>query len=92
LRSSERPEFDAWRWSEYWIPLESVIEFKREVYYHALCELSRFLPGVASSRPAFEPCQPEDRATPEPEHGSVTPQQPVAASPGTALTSSGRTS
>ena len=45
LRRSERPEFDAWRWSDYWMPLESVIEFKREVYAQALCELSRYLPA-----------------------------------------------
>jgi putative (di)nucleoside polyphosphate hydrolase len=43
LRASERPEFDAWRWSEYWVPLESVIEFKRDVYQQALSELARFL-------------------------------------------------
>jgi len=43
LRTSERPEFDAWRWSAYWIPLESVIEFKRDVYQQALNELARFL-------------------------------------------------
>lgn len=43
LRHSEHPEFDAWRWHEYWVPLESVIEFKREVYKRALEELSRYL-------------------------------------------------
>jgi putative (di)nucleoside polyphosphate hydrolase len=43
LRSSEHPEFDAWRWSHYWVPLNSVIEFKRNVYKNALEELSRFL-------------------------------------------------
>ena len=32
LRASEHPEFDAWRWHDYWVPLESVIEFKRDVY------------------------------------------------------------
>ena len=45
LRTSTRPEFDAWRWHEYWVPLESVIEFKRDVYQKALAELSRFLPA-----------------------------------------------
>src|SRR2546425_9505600 len=30
LRASGHPEFDAWRWHEYWGPLEAVIEFKRE--------------------------------------------------------------
>ena len=43
LRATDHPEFDAWRWSEYWIPLDSVIEFKRDVYRQALDELSRFL-------------------------------------------------
>ncbi|HTP46601.1 MAG TPA: RNA pyrophosphohydrolase [Casimicrobiaceae bacterium] len=43
LRTTGHPEFDAWRWSEYWIPLDSVIEFKREVYRRALTELERFL-------------------------------------------------
>jgi putative (di)nucleoside polyphosphate hydrolase len=46
LRASEHPEFDAWRWHEYWIPLDSVIEFKREVYRLALEELSRHLFGA----------------------------------------------
>jgi len=43
LRATDRPEFDAWRWHDYWIPLESVIEFKREVYRRALLELERYL-------------------------------------------------
>ena len=43
LRSSEKPEFDAWRWHDYWVPLEAVIEFKREVYRQALAELHRYL-------------------------------------------------
>jgi putative (di)nucleoside polyphosphate hydrolase len=43
LRASDHPEFDAWRWHDYWIPLESVIEFKRGVYEQALTELARHL-------------------------------------------------
>jgi len=43
LRMSNKPEFDAWRWSGYWLPLESVIEFKREVYQRALEELAPYL-------------------------------------------------
>jgi putative (di)nucleoside polyphosphate hydrolase len=43
LRLTDHPEFDAWRWHEYWVPLDVVIEFKREVYQRALQELSRFL-------------------------------------------------
>jgi putative (di)nucleoside polyphosphate hydrolase len=43
LRATDHPEFDAWRWSHYWIPLDAVIEFKRDVYSQALCELARYL-------------------------------------------------
>ncbi|MFT0534309.1 RNA pyrophosphohydrolase [Castellaniella hirudinis] len=43
LRASETPEFDAWRWNAYWVPLDAVIEFKREVYTLALNELSGLL-------------------------------------------------
>ena len=43
LRTSAKPEFDAWRWHDYWVPLEAVIEFKRAVYQQALTELHRYL-------------------------------------------------
>jgi putative (di)nucleoside polyphosphate hydrolase len=39
LRATSKPEFDAWRWANYWIDLDSVIEFKRGVYERALVEL-----------------------------------------------------
>ena len=41
LRATDHPEFDAWRWNEYWVPLDVVIEFKRDVYQMALTELDR---------------------------------------------------
>lgn len=44
LRATDHPEFDAWRWNDYWVPLDAVIEFKRDVYQLALSELARFLP------------------------------------------------
>ena len=43
LRASEHPEFDAWRWVPFWIQLDTVIDFKREVYELALSELARYL-------------------------------------------------
>ncbi len=43
LRASEHPEFDAWRWVPFWIQLDSVIDFKREVYQLALSELAHYL-------------------------------------------------
>ncbi len=44
LRATDHPEFDAWRWNDYWVPLDVVVEFKRGVYEMALTELSRFIP------------------------------------------------
>lgn len=51
LRASGHPEFDAWRWNDYWVPLETVIEFKREVYRQALLELHRYLQADRRPRP-----------------------------------------
>ena len=44
LRATDHPEFDAWRWNDYWVPLDVVVEFKRGVYEMALLELARFVP------------------------------------------------
>ncbi len=46
LRATDHPEFDAWRWNNYWVPLDVVVEFKRGVYEMALTELSRFVPRL----------------------------------------------
>ncbi|HEX5129238.1 MAG TPA: RNA pyrophosphohydrolase [Usitatibacter sp.] len=43
LRASGHPEFDAWRWHDYWVPLESVIDFKREAYRLGLEQLASYL-------------------------------------------------
>ena len=43
LRKSSHPEFDAWRWNQYWVELDTVVEFKRKVYKQALTELSGLL-------------------------------------------------
>jgi putative (di)nucleoside polyphosphate hydrolase len=51
LRASAHPEFDAWRWSDYWIPMDNVIEFKRDVYRMALKELSAHLNGDRRRHP-----------------------------------------
>lgn len=41
--ASEKPEFDGWRWVDYWLPLREVVDFKREVYERALSELAPLL-------------------------------------------------
>jgi len=40
LDLSSRPEFDNWRWVDYWHPLSEVVPFKRTVYKKALKELA----------------------------------------------------
>lgn len=50
LRATDHPEFDAWRWNDYWVPLDVVVEFKRGVYEMALTELARFLPRGEQQR------------------------------------------
>lgn len=73
LRASEHPEFDAWRWSSFWVPLDSVIEFKREVYQLALGELSRILFRMprAPRRPGM-PKGPADEPTSQDGDGGPT--------------------
>ena len=43
LDLSARPEFDHWRWVDYWYPLKAVVPFKRQVYLRALQELAPLL-------------------------------------------------
>jgi putative (di)nucleoside polyphosphate hydrolase len=39
LDTTTEPEFDRWRWVDYWRPVKEVIYFKRQVYVQALFEL-----------------------------------------------------
>ncbi len=45
------PEFDGWRWVDYWQPLQEVVAFKRDVYRLALEELAPLLPGAPQRPP-----------------------------------------
>ena len=37
------PEFDHWTWVDYWFPVTKVVDFKKEIYRLALCELETHL-------------------------------------------------
>jgi putative (di)nucleoside polyphosphate hydrolase len=39
--TSGSPEFDGWRWVNYWYPIDSVVSFKRTVYRNALMEFAQ---------------------------------------------------
>lgn len=43
LRKFPHQEFDAWRWINYWDPIEFVIKFKQQVYTVALNQLSKLI-------------------------------------------------
>lgn len=43
LNLSQSPEFDSWRWIDYWQPAEEVIHFKQEVYRNVLKEFEPFV-------------------------------------------------
>jgi len=43
LDTGRRPEFEAWRWIDYWRALDEIVPFKRDVYRLALTELEPFL-------------------------------------------------
>lgn len=39
LDQYDKPEFDSWRWINYWETIDQVVFFKRSVYFKALAEL-----------------------------------------------------
>jgi putative (di)nucleoside polyphosphate hydrolase len=51
--STNEPEFDGWRWADYWDPVREVVHFKRPVYARALTELgaAAFPRGVPALPP-----------------------------------------
>lgn len=40
LDATDTPEFDSWKWVDFWYPLEHVVSFKRRVYAQALKHLA----------------------------------------------------
>jgi len=51
LRATGHPEFDAWRWVDFWLPPREVIFFKRRVYRRALEEFAAVLRPVRPEAP-----------------------------------------
>jgi putative (di)nucleoside polyphosphate hydrolase len=43
---THKPEFDDWRWEEYWSTLDGIVSFKRDVYRLALTELEPLLKAL----------------------------------------------
>ena len=49
LDQNETPEFDSWRWVDFWYPVEHVVMFKRGVYARALRHLAAMAGQVATA-------------------------------------------
>jgi len=49
LDATEKPEFDHWRWVDFWYPVDHVVNFKRGVYASALGHLAPFARQVAGA-------------------------------------------
>ena len=58
LDANEKPEFDRFRWVDYWYPLEHVVHFKRDVYTRALCHVAPAARIVAGNEAVPEPTFP----------------------------------
>lgn len=43
VKFHKEQEFDAWLWTDYWLPIEQVVNFKQDVYVKALNELAEYL-------------------------------------------------
>ncbi len=52
LDASSKPEFDEWKWVDYWYPVDNVVYFKKRVYRCALQQLNVHL---QSPDPALTP-------------------------------------
>lgn len=43
LQATDSPEFEGWRWVDYWYPIKHVVYFKKRVYRCALQQLNKHL-------------------------------------------------
>lgn len=66
---TSEPEFDEWRWADFWEPVREVVAFKRPVYLKALHELGqRAFPDGLPPYPSWWP-----------EPGAAAARQPAVA-------------
>jgi putative (di)nucleoside polyphosphate hydrolase len=54
---TSQPEFDRWRWTDYWTPVREVVYFKRRVYVRALQTLGKYM--FADGLPPYPDWWPE---------------------------------
>ncbi|EIL96746.1 putative (di)nucleoside polyphosphate hydrolase [Rhodanobacter glycinis] len=64
LDANEKPEFDIWRWVDFWYPAANVVNFKREVYERALRHFAPVVEDLLSVQVGHQP-----RRAPDPGNG-----------------------
>ena len=76
LDLTETPEFDLWRWVDFWYPVEHVVTFKRGVYASALRHLAPLAREVAGAQAVPLPALGTTRP-----FGARRPRRPIADKP-----------
>lgn len=61
LDNSDKPEFDSWRWIDYWETVSLVVPFKRVVYRQALEALIPLIKPIGANKVAEELKQRRDK-------------------------------
>ena len=59
LDVTDKPEFDSWRWVDFWYPIDNVVTFKRDVYVRALKHLAPFARTIAGDEAISSQGEPE---------------------------------
>ncbi|MGA9342574.1 MAG: RNA pyrophosphohydrolase [Rhodanobacteraceae bacterium] len=62
LDAGEKPEFDIWRWVDFWYPVTNVVDFKRGVYEQALRHLVSLAERTCDMR--LGECETDARGAP----------------------------
>ena len=55
LDLTDHPEFDHWRWVDFWYPVQNVVVFKRGVYSRALQHLAPLARDIAGAQAVPQP-------------------------------------
>jgi putative (di)nucleoside polyphosphate hydrolase len=57
--TTDKPEFDSWRWVSYWYPVNQVVAFKRNVYRRAMKELCKYHARLVLQHQSCSPLCPQ---------------------------------
>ena len=69
LDANDKPEFDLWRWVDFWYPAAHVVSFKRQVYERALRQFAPMVEDLFSLQLGSLPPRAAALAGGEPDNG-----------------------